>query len=142
MKTSHIFTATSLALAAWLASTSATAQTDSPKTREQVRQELQEAVRTGNMPSNESGRLLREINPSRYPPAPNMTPKTREQVKAELQEAVRTGNVVGDEESGMLEREIHPSRYPAPAAGTGKTREQVQQELREAIRTEIGRAHV
>lgn len=40
-----------------------------PKTREQVRAELMEAIRTGNMPANDdSGCLLNEINPSAYPP--------------------------------------------------------------------------
>ena len=62
------------------------------KTREQVRAELAEARRTGNMMANdESGCLLNEINPSAYPPKPVVPCKTREQVRAELDEAKRTG---------------------------------------------------
>ena len=65
-----------------------------PKTREQVRAELMEAIRTGNMPANdETGRMLNEVNPSAYPPKPVVPCKTREQVRAELDEAKRTGNM-------------------------------------------------
>ena len=38
------------------------------KTRQQVQQELQEAIRTGDMPANdESGRQLRDLYPDLYP---------------------------------------------------------------------------
>ena len=84
------------------------------KTREQVKNELKEAQRTGNMPcGDESGRTLREANPSRYPSAPGTPGKTREQVKAELEEAKRLGNIPADGETGMTMREKYPNRYPA-----------------------------
>ena len=137
MKTQHILTAACLVALAWTASTTLMAQTDAPKTREQVRQELMEAIRTGNIPCNDdSARLMREIFPSRYPQAPAVESKTREQVQQELQEAIRSGNVQCNNESGMLtQREANPSRYPPAPASPGKSREAVKEELREAIRT-------
>lgn len=134
MKTSQLLI-TALALT-WASTTALTAQAQTTKTREQVRQELMEAVRTGNIPCNDdSGRLMREIYPSKYPQPPGVETKTREQVQSELQEAIRTGNVMCNNDSGMLERQVNPSRYPAVPPAAGKTREQVQEELREAIRT-------
>lgn len=125
---------TALALS-WASSSPLMAQTPAGKTREQVRQELMEAIRTGNIPCNDdSGRLMREVYPSNYPQAPAEQAKTRAQVEAELQEAIRTGNVMCNN-SGVLERQANPSQYPAAPATAGKTREQVQQELRDAIRT-------
>ena len=70
------------------------------KTREQVRAELMEAIRTGNIPANdESGRMLNEVNPSAYPPKVEAPCKTREQVRAELAEARRTGNMMANDAS-------------------------------------------
>jgi len=136
MKTHHILVTASVAVLAWGTSPLTMAQTPTGKTREQVRAELMEAVRTGNIPCNDdSGRLMREVYPSNYPQTPAAEAKTREQVQAELQEAIRTGNIMCNNDSGMLERQVNPSRYPAAPAAAGKTRAQVQQELREAIRT-------
>lgn len=137
MKTHHILLTASLVTLAWTASTSLMAQTPPGKTREQVRQELMEAVRTGNIPCNdESGRLMREVYPSRYPQPPAVEAKTREQVKQELEEAIRTGSIQCNNESGnYTAREINPSRYPPAPANPGKTREAVREELRDAIRT-------
>ena len=137
MKTHHILLTVSLVTLAWTTSTSLMAQTTPGKTREQVRQELMEAVRTGNIPCNdESGKLMREVYPSRYPQPPAAESKTREQVKQELEEAIRTGNIQCNNESGnFTAREMNPSRYPAAPVTPGKTREAVKEELREAIRT-------
>ena len=56
MKTAHHLTATTLAVLTGvmtgIASMPATAQTEPLKSREQVRQELMEAVRTGNIPAS------------------------------------------------------------------------------------------
>lgn len=83
------------------------------KTREQVRAELAEARRTGNIPANdESGCMLNEINPSAYPPKPVVPCKTREQVRAELDEAKRTGNMPAPDESGCMLRDMYPDLYP------------------------------
>ena len=104
------FTLAVLALSAGLA----LAQDPSgPKTRAQVRAELEEARRTGNMPANdETGRMLNEINPSAYPPKPVEPCKTREQVRAELEEARRTGTMPAPGESGCTLRDLYPDLYP------------------------------
>jgi len=121
MKTHHILITASLATLAWTASTHLMAQTQVGKTREQVRAELMEAVRTGNIPcGGETGQLMREMYPSRYPQPPAVESKTREQVKEELAEAIRTGNIQCNNDSGMLERQVNPSRYPPVPAPVGK----------------------
>ena len=137
MKTHHILIPVSLATLACAMSPQLLAQTQAAKTREQVRQELMEAVRTGNMPCNDdSGKLMREMYPSRYPQPPAVESKTREQVKQELDEAIRTGGIQCNNETGnFTAREINPSRYPPAPASPGKTREAVKKELQEAIRT-------
>jgi Domain of unknown function (DUF4148) len=105
-------------------------------TREQVKAELAEAIRTGDMPvDGESDLKLNQLYPDRYPAKPALIGKTREQVRAELAEAIRTGNVLADGESGLLRNEVDPARYPAKPTYAGKTREQVKAELAEAIRT-------
>jgi hypothetical protein len=91
---------------------------DGPLTREQVKAELAEAIRTGNMiANNESGLMLNQARPDLYPAKEQSAGKTREQVKAELAEAIRTGDVVADGESGKKLKELYPSRYPAPTMG-------------------------
>jgi hypothetical protein len=83
------------------------------KTREQVRTELMEAIRTGNLPANdESGRMRNEVNPSAYPPKVEAPCKTREQVRAELDEAKRTGNMPAPDESGCMLKDMYPDLYP------------------------------
>jgi hypothetical protein len=82
-------------------------------TREQVKAEFAEAVRTGEvMADGESGLKLNELYPNRYPAKPVPSRLTREQVKAEFAEAVRTGEVMADGESGLKLNELYPSRYP------------------------------
>jgi lambda repressor-like predicted transcriptional regulator len=118
------------------------ADAQSVKTREQVKAELAEAIRTGNMYApGESGLLLNEISPQRYPEQAAkraaLTGKTREQVKAELQEAIRTGDIVASGESGLKLNEEFPARYAstaAPVVTAGKSREQVKSETAQAIR--------
>ncbi len=83
----------------------------SAKTREQVKAELTEAVRTGNIMANgDSGQMLNDVFPDRYPAKPVVQGKTRAQVQAELAEAIRTGDIVGDE-SGKKLNELYPGRY-------------------------------
>ena len=87
--------------------------TSGPKTREQVRIELMDAIRTGNLPANdESGRMLNEVNPFAYPSKSVEPCKTREQVRAELAEARRTGNLPSSDESGCMLRDMYPDLYP------------------------------
>jgi hypothetical protein len=104
-------------------------------TREQVKAELADAIRTGDIFEGESGLKLNEINPGRYPARPLPAGKTRVQVKAELAEAIRTGDMLAGGESELKLNEIYPDRYPAKTVLAGKTREQVKVELAEAIRT-------
>jgi hypothetical protein len=128
---------TAIALAATLAGGQAfAADTSTGKTRAQVKAELVEAVRTGNMPANdESGRMLNEVNPSQYPAQPVTQGNTRAQVLAELAEAIRTGNRPANDESGLMLNDVNPSQYPAQAETQGYTRVEVQAQLVEAIRT-------
>ncbi|MBA4178433.1 MAG: hypothetical protein C0505_18020 [Leptothrix sp. (in: Bacteria)] len=77
-------------------------------TREQVKAEFAEAVRTGDIMSNKSGQKLNERFPDRYAAKQVQSTLTREQVKAELAEALRTGNyVMAGEESGLC-KDVHP----------------------------------
>jgi predicted RNase H-like HicB family nuclease len=80
------------------------------KTREQVRAELAEAIRTGDMTFGDADRKLNEIAPQRYPAKPAVVGKTRTQVRAEFEDAVRTGDIeVG--ELGLKLNESAPQRY-------------------------------
>jgi hypothetical protein len=106
------------AIAAALIALSATQvfAADGPKTRDQVRAELAEAIRTGNMPANgESGVLLNQVNPGRYAPQNMEAGKTRAEVKAELMEALRTGDVLANNETGEKLKDLYPSLYPTKA---------------------------
>ena len=104
-------------------------------TRAEVKAELVEAIRTGDLLADgETGLKLNEINPSKYPSKPSQLGKTRAQVRAELEEAIRTGDMFAVGEAGLKLNEIHPSKYPSKPAQVGKTRAQVQAELSEAKR--------
>ena len=114
----------------------AAAHADGGMTRAQVKADLAEAMRSGNMlAAGEIGLTLRELNPQRYPAPVVAAGKTRTQVKAELAEAIRTGDITANDESGLTAYEEHPQLYPAHVVVAGKTRAQVQAELAEAIRT-------
>lgn len=103
-------------------------------TREQVKAELAEAIRTGeHLVGDNSNHRLRDINPGKYPARPKEIGKTREQVKAELAEALRVGDVPISEQ-GLTAYELAPHRFPVRAQPTGKTRAEVRAELAEAIR--------
>ena len=120
-----------------LAALGAAAHADGGMTRAQVKAELAEAMRTGNMlAGGELGLTLRELNPGRYPAAPVVAvSKTRAQVKEELADAIRTGDIIANNESGLTAYEEHPQLYPARATVVGKTRAQAKTELAQAIRT-------
>jgi hypothetical protein len=126
--------AVTLMLAALMA---AGAHAQSGRTREQVKAELAEAIRTGDMLGNgESGFTLRQLNPRRYGvvAAPAST-LTRAQVNAEVQEARRSGDLIAGGELGLPLNELQPGAFAPRPAIAGKTRAEVQAELREAIRT-------
>ena len=70
------------------------AHAQSTLTREQVKAELAEAIRTGNMIGDgTTGQSLRELNPQRYPSAAARSDLSREQVQAELKQARLAGEV-------------------------------------------------
>jgi len=81
-----------LALAALAAGNALAADAAAPKTRYQVRADLAEAQRTGDIVANgNSGKKLNELYPSQYPAKAVVQGNTRAQVLAELAEAQRTG---------------------------------------------------
>jgi predicted RNase H-like HicB family nuclease len=114
------------------------------KTREQVRAELVEAQRTGNLiADSETGLRFNQLYPSLYPQATvAAVGKTRDEVKAELAEAQRNGDLIADSETGQRLNQLYPEQYAAsrtsvPAAvvvAQGKTRAEVKAELAEAQR--------
>ena len=82
-------------------------------TREQVKAELAQAIRSGDIMSNgQSGLKLNELYPSRYPTQQVQAGVTREQVKAELALALRTGDYMVGGENGGKCNELHPSMHP------------------------------
>lgn len=86
--------AISLLVAALSAGSVVAADTDTQKTRAEVLQELEDAKRMGEIPANdESGLLLREEFPERYPPKATSPSRTREEVRKELEEAQRAGKM-------------------------------------------------
>jgi len=104
-------------------------------TRAQVRAELLDAQRRGDVPaSGDLGLKPREITPERYPVPLAVDGLTRTQVVAEVREARRNGDVeVG--EIGRTAFEIAPRNFPERAVAQGKSRGEVHDELAEAVRT-------
>jgi hypothetical protein len=104
------------------------------KTREQVRAELLEAQRTGDVRvDGETGRKLNELYPRNFPASTsaNAQSRARTEVRAELLEAQRRGDLMsfGDSESAFTQR------YPGRASATsGLTRAEVKAQLLEAQR--------
>ncbi|MGQ3198122.1 MAG: hypothetical protein ACT6UH_26220, partial [Hydrogenophaga sp.] len=111
------------------------------KTREQVRAELAQAQRNGDLIADgETGARFNQLYPHLYA-QPVAVGKTRAEVKAELAEAVRNGDLVADGETGAKFKDVAPAQYaaarneaPVTTVAVGKTREQVKAELAEAIR--------
>lgn len=130
------FSTLTLALAALAAGNAFAADAAGPKTRDQVRAELAEAQRTGDIVAQgNSGKKLNELYPSQYPAKAVVQGKTRAQVLAELVEAQRSGDIVANGESGKKLNELYPSQYPAKAAAQGNTRAEVLAELAQAKRS-------
>ena len=129
----NLLSALSLSLAALVAGNAFAADASAPKTRDQVRAELLEAQRTGNIVAQgNSGKMLNELYPNQYPAKAAVQGYTREQVLADLAEAKRTGNIIAPGNSGKMLNELYPSQYPAKAVAHGLSREQVVAELEQA----------
>jgi ribosomal protein L30E len=106
------------------------------KTRAEVKAELAEAVRSGNMIAHgDSGATLKELYPHRYAQQPAHPGKTRAEVQAELAEAIRSGNMITNSERGATLKELYPHRYSQKTVVIGKTRAEVKAELVKAVRS-------
>lgn len=92
MKTARIAPIAALVIASTLA---LSAQADTGLTRAQVKAELAEAQRTGNVPDYETGRMLNELFPGAYPQVVRPARLTRAQVKADTQ-VQATGDIEMD----------------------------------------------
>ncbi|MGB6102313.1 MAG: DUF4148 domain-containing protein [Pusillimonas sp.] len=122
--------ALALSFSAFFAGQAMAANTTASLTREQVKAELAEAVRTGNIVVGESSARLNEQFPQLYPEQQASSSVTRSQVQAELAAAIRAGNVTVGESSAKL-NEVFPQDY-AQQNVAGKSRDQVYNELAEA----------
>jgi hypothetical protein len=110
------------------------AQAQTEKTREQVRAELADAMRSGSLAaSGEIGLPQSELSPQRYARAAAAPGRTRDEVRAELAEATRSGNLVATGEVGTGLSADFRKRYPDFAVAA-KSRAQVKAETAEAIR--------
>jgi len=119
------FTLTALALLIGAGCAAANAQS---KTREQLRQELVDAVRDGSL-------MRGEFAPRESMPGVTMHGRSRAEVQAELAAAQRSGDMLAAGESSQKLNELNPSRYPQPTTPAGKTRAQVLAELADARRS-------
>src|SRR5690606_2754111 len=117
----------------------AMAANDAPVTRAQVQAELAEAIRRGNVSSNEGGERLTEAFPHNYS-AEVASTISREQVRAELSEAIRNGDILVNE-SGERLNEAFPNNF-AQRSTEQKTREEVRMELADAIASGLLDRHV
>ncbi len=128
--------AIAVAFAALSAGQVMAADASAPITRDQVKAELAQAIRTGDMLADGvTGQKMNERFPGRYPAKAAVQGKTRAQVKAELAEAIRTGDMLAAGVTGQKMNERFPGRYPAKTAVQGKTRDQVNAEVIEAVRS-------
>ena len=123
--------AVAFAVATLFAGQAMAANNGSPVTREHVKAELAEAIRSGNVIIGESGERMNQVFPHNYPAQQVTSTVTRAQVQAELAEAIRLGNVTVGESSVKL-NEAFPQNYPAQRNVAAKSREQVRAELFEA----------
>jgi len=121
-----------ISIALLLAAVASAASAQQGLTREQVKSELADAMRNGDMIANgELGLTERQLRPDLYP-STQVAGKTRAQVEAELATAQRNGELV--EASGLRDKDVTPGMYPADPVVAGKTRAQVEAELATAIR--------
>jgi hypothetical protein len=133
MKT--ILTVVAMALSTLATGQALAADPGAAKSRAEVKAELADAIRSGNMiASGESGATFRELFPHRYAQPVVTAGKTRAEVKAELAEAIRNGDMVASGESGATFRELYPHQYTQQPVNAGKSRAEVKAELSDAMR--------
>ncbi len=77
-----------------------------PAAREQVKAELAEATRTGELLAP-SGLKEKSLSPGLYPAEPVVAGKPRDQVKVETAEAIRAGDIAYGE-AGLKRNELFP----------------------------------
>jgi len=121
--------ATTIALLIVTAAAGAYAQGNGTRTREQVRQELFEAMRNDTLARGEQDVPLREPRPAAL-----AATRSRADVQAEFDAARRNGALLAGGESSQTMSEAHPSQYPAHTVVASKTRAQVKAELAQAQR--------
>lgn len=122
-----------------LALTASLAHAHSALTRDQVRQELVDALRTGSLTApGEAGLTLREQNPQRFAASATgralPVPKSRAEVVRELQAAQLAGELplLGEQSAGSDGRAL--GAPPLRRMGHALTRAQVMADYREAAR--------
>src|SRR3954447_16648401 len=81
------------------------------KSRNEVKSELTEALRTGDMVAGESSSRLNEVQPSAYPALVTAPGKSREQARSDLTQAIRSGDVLEGGELSAKRSERYPWSY-------------------------------
>ena len=110
-----------VAAAAFIGLSAAHADSASGKTRAQVKAELADAIRTGDVyAGGETPVKLNELFPDRYPAKRTAAGKTREQVKAELDEAIRTGDIYAGGDTPVKLNELFPGLYPSQSVALSR----------------------
>jgi len=93
------------------------AHVSSGKTRVQVRAELQDAQRSGDiLAAGDTGLTEYQLNPGAFPAHAVVAGKTREQVRAETLQAVRDGEIIAAGELGLTGRQAFPQSHAARSA--------------------------
>ena len=117
-----------------LATLALAAHAEAPKSRDEVKAELREAIRSGDViAAGESGLKMNEREPQRYA-APVAATTSRAEVRAELAAAARAGTLIVAGDAAIARRDQSPQRYPAPALALARTRDEVKAETRAAVR--------
>jgi len=82
------------------------------KTRAQVRAELAEALRTGQLLApGESGLTQQQLRPDLFPSIAMHPGRSRQEVRDELAEAQRRGDLIAGGESSLTLRQRFPASY-------------------------------
>jgi len=133
-----------LALSSLVAGHALAADASVGKTRDEVRAELAQAIRSGDLIADgATGQRYNQIAPQLYA-QPVAVSKSRAEVAAERDAAIRNGDLIADGATGQRYNQIAPAQFAAVRADTpvvaaapsvGKTRAEVKAELAEAIRT-------